>query len=433
MKCYAHFDKKKHWSSVKHIVENPEMVAKHPFFPFIHYVQRVRKFNIGKGRQPPKEREIFYSSHIDRYIYEYYAYKLNCLYNQRVKEDGINKCAIAYRNNLHKSNINFAKEVFDFIRKKQQAFIIIGDFKNFFDSLDHSYLKERLCNLLKTDLLPDDYYAVFKSVTKYSYFDLDKLLKITGLKYKELNQKERVLDLKDFRFHKKKCLKKNKENYGIPQGSAISAVLSNIYMLEFDKKINNFVTSRKGLYRRYSDDFVVVFPKCTSEQIKDYWSFILNVIKSVKNLTVAPEKTKVFEYKDSQVRSCNSVLFNEVADGKNIIDYLGFSFDGKVVTIRDKTITKYYYRMYRKIDTIVRCKGVTKHGNKIPLSNLYRRYSFLGAKLNPKKRHKGNFLTYVERAKKIFGLQEAIDRGTKRHWGKLQKRLHRVIPEEDCQ
>lgn len=427
MKYYSHFDEKVHWKNVKHIVENPEKVARHGFFPFIHYTHNIEKFNKKVGRKPPKLREIFYSSHIDRYIYELYAYKLNNIYNKRVIKDCTNKCAVAYRDNLHKSNIHFAKKVFDAIRRYNQAYVIIGDFTGFFDNLDHSYLKDRLCSLLETTILPDDYYAVFRNITKYSYFELEKLKEITGLKYKELNKQNRVLELKDFRQYKRECLRKNKNNYGIPQGSAISAVLSNIYMIDFDKKINDFVTSKKGIYMRYSDDFVIVIPKCEIVEFQKMWVFIDNIKRSVKNLELQLEKTQIFEYNNLHVKSCNSLLFHEVPDGKNIINYLGFSFDGKVITIRDKTISKYYYRMYRKIDAIAKKGGYTKKGKKIPMNTLYKRYSFYGEEQT--KDNRGNFLTYVNRAKEVFGPNEAIDRSTKKHWGKLQKRLHKFWKE----
>jgi len=209
--------------------------------------------------------------------------------------------------------------------------------------------------LLGVNTLPNDYYAVYKSITKYSYFDLNKLLDITGLKHKELNQKNRVLDINEFRHYKRECLKKNNTEFGIPQGSAISAVLSNIYMLDFDKNINNFITSKAGLYRRYSDDFIIAIPQCNMKELREAWNYINKVINSVKRLELQPNKTRLFEYNHSQIKNCNNLLFEKIPNSKDIIDYLGFSFDGKVVTIRDKTISKYYYRMYRKVDTILKC------------------------------------------------------------------------------
>ncbi|OAB33137.1 hypothetical protein PMSD_15605 [Paenibacillus macquariensis subsp. defensor] len=60
---------------------------------------------------------------------------------------------------------------------------------------------------------------------------------------------------------KKIYIKPHSDNFGVPQGSAISAVLSNIYMLDFDKIVNDNVTEKNGLYMRYSDDFIVILPK----------------------------------------------------------------------------------------------------------------------------------------------------------------------------
>lgn len=71
---------------------------------------------------------------------------------------------------------------------------MIGDFTNFFDNLDHLYLKQQLCQLLGVCQLPDDYYAVYKSVTKYCKWDLNDLLTLNHLKsHEELNKKDRVL------------------------------------------------------------------------------------------------------------------------------------------------------------------------------------------------------------------------------------------------
>ena len=42
------------------------------------------------------------------------------------------------------------------------------------------------------------------------------------------------------------------------------------------------------------------------------------------------------------------------------MEYLGFAFDGIDITIRDKTTSKYYYRMYRKVDDIKKQEVKTK-------------------------------------------------------------------------
>ena len=159
---YAHFDKRLGLKEVYKYISNPENIAKHNFYPFIYYEKKMYKFNKEKGKYD-KKRPICYASHIDRCIYQYYAYILNHMYNENVCEMNIDDCSIAYRDNKRKSNIHFAKEVFDFIKQTQNAYIIVGDFKGFFDNLDHNYLKEQLCKLMNVDKLSDDIYAVFKS------------------------------------------------------------------------------------------------------------------------------------------------------------------------------------------------------------------------------------------------------------------------------
>ncbi|MCR4436832.1 MAG: reverse transcriptase/maturase family protein [Clostridiales bacterium] len=419
---YAHFDNRVSLDDVWGYINNPKNIETHSFYPFIHYIQTFNKYSKEKGIIK-KERELCYSAHIDRCIFQFYGYKLNQLYNKRAENDGISNSAIAYRDELRKNNIHFAKQAIDFIRKKESCYIIIGDFTKFFDSLDHKYLKNMLNDLLGTKELPADYYAVYKNITKYSVWDLESLLDLNGLPHsedgiKKLNQLEKVLTLDQFKLYKKQYVKKHEEDYGIPQGSAISAVLSNIYMLQFDKRINDYVCDNNGLYMRYSDDFIIVLPKRSEEVFKNQFTYINSIIKSIPRLDLQPDKTQIFEFKDNFVISCNELVLDRVNNGKNLLNYLGFTFDGNVVTIRDKTISKYYYRMYRKLKTIIKSNGVTKKGNKISCKNIYEKYSIKGIY-----KGKGNFISYVKRAEMIFGKGEAINRATKKHMRKIRQKL----------
>lgn len=79
---------------------------------------------------------------MDRCIFQYYSFLLNEKYNSRVSRDGIDYVAVAYRNNLEHSNIEFSKSVFDFIREFESCYIMVGDFTSFFDNLDYVYLKK---------------------------------------------------------------------------------------------------------------------------------------------------------------------------------------------------------------------------------------------------------------------------------------------------
>ena len=115
---------------------------------------------------------------------------------------------------------------------------------------------------------------------------------------------------------------------------------------------------------------------------------------------------------------------------KKYINFLGFTFDGRKVMIRAKTAGKYYYRMYGKAKSIARNKGYSPKGNPISAKNLYAIYSKKGArgywikqKDGTKRWYRGNFLSYVRRAKKKFGNNELIDRDTRRHMQKIRKML----------
>lgn len=422
---YAHFDRRVTLDMVWNYINNPQKVKSHSFYPFIIRRQKFDKFCNKKKTVIPKKRDFCYSAHIDRYIFQFYGYKLNSFYNKRVTNDGINDAVIGYRNNMNKkNNIHFAKQAIDFIRNLDNCYIIVGDFRKFFDSLDHKYLKQRLKDLLNTDELPPDYYAVFKNVTKFAYWDIGTILALNNLPYTfagidKLNKQGKAISFEQFKANKDSCITKHREPYGIPQGSAISAVLSNIYMLEFDKAIHEYISAWHGLYMRYSDDVIIVLPKESEEVFKTQFEYIKGVISEIPNLVMQLDKTQIYKYRHGQIINCNELVLTDVKNGKDCLDYLGFSFDGGKVTIRDKTLSKYHYRMYKKLKTITRNKGITKHNNLISYKEVYRLYSIKGANVK-----KGNFITYVQRAEEIFGKDEAINRGTKNHMQKIRKQIN---------
>lgn len=106
------------------------------------------------------------------------------------------------------------------------------------------------------------------------------------------------------------------------------------------------------------------------------------------------------------------------------LDYLGFSFDGKKVKIREKSLYKYYHRTYKKIEKINKLS--IKTGRKIGRRKLYSLYTHLGYNY---KGH-GNFISYSKRAHLVFKendkIESLINLQTKRHWNKIQRRLIRI-------
>lgn len=487
---YAHFDAKFGLNSAWNYVSNPIKISQHSFFPFIYHQQISYKFsknnyqkdNVYKTGVSEKIRPICYSSHIDRCIYKYYGFLLNEKYNEYTKKYDFTNSVVAYRTNLHKNNVHFAKQAFDFI-KNQNCSIMVGDFKGFFDNLDHIYLKKNLCKVLGVTTLSDDWYAVFKNITKYSKWDLISLLKINALicdtdldklkrvraqaltgktrkarihlrklssKINLLNQQDLVLTKEQFKKYKKTYLQKNvppsddvnQKVRGIPQGSAISAVLSNVYMIEFDSIIYEYVNKFNGLYLRYSDDFIIIMPNNCTLLLNDLKIFIFNLVDNITGIELQNDKTQLYSFQNNLITN----ISNEDNHFNSSIDYLGFVFDGKEITIRPKTISKYYYRMYRKLNFIVKCGGYTKKGKNISCSELYRVYTQKGRngqydnsllpekiikidKNNPYK--SGNFLSYVDKSDRIFNpddsiVREPINKHIQRHMLKIRRKIDKI-------
>ena len=274
-----------------------------------------------------------------------------------------------------------------------------------------------------TNCLPNDYYSVFKNVTKYSYVELTDLLKLNQLedtptgRY-HLNNKAKVLDTDKFRENKEKLVRKNHNNYGIPQGSPISALFANIYMLDYDKRIHKLVLQYNGFYMRYSDDFIIVIPNVSENKMITIYSKIKCILNSIPNLKLQPEKTQFYSFADNSLENCGNKFDVKIDCSNRFVNFLGFTFDGKQIFIRDKTISKYYYRMYRKARTIVKSQGYSKYGNKISNKMIYKRYSIKGAYDKP-----GNFITYVNRAQRMFNNQKSINGKTKNHMQKIKKAI----------
>ena len=393
-KPYAHFDLRVSLSmpSIRKYVMDRTKIVTHSFYPFIHFEKKNSRY--GK-KGPKKPRELYYCSHLDRCVYQRYAFLLNYQYNIWACENNIDDVAIAYRDKLGKNNIDFAKDAFDAIRSFPQCFILVGDFTNFFDNLEHQYLKKMMCEVLGVERLPQDYFSVFKNITRFSSWDWKDIVKAAGENIaergvrKKINSKETVLTKEQFQKNKKD-IKKNISGVGVPQGAPISAVLSNIYMIKFDKDIKRYVTSKGGIYMRYSDDFIIVLPYERDAEIADFTSYIFSYVESMKGLIdLQKEKTSCYTYKDE-------VIYE--GDQPSSINYLGFLFDGKSIRIRPRAITKYYYRMRRKANTIGRSNWTSSKGRRISAKELYSIYS--------RNDEKQTFIDYARKAKGILKLND---------------------------
>ena len=425
-KGYAHFDKKISIQHGRKLAENPDYVAKHSFYPFLHFTLKINRYKRKKKtpveRRAPKTREIFYAAHIDRYIFQHYAHMLNEKYNLYCLNHGLDELVVAYRTNkIGKCNIDFAYEAFSFLKEHPGSIVITGDFESFFDNLDHVYLKRCLQAVLGTERLSDDWFAVYKNICYYSYVDIKKILDFNKCTkdlalprtLRQLNHCDLAFSIKDLRerhFDWMLPLKEDRKNYGIPQGSPISGVFANVYMIEFDEKIYELCQKVGGFYRRYSDDFIVIFPNTLQQDVGSQVKSIFDIkdyVSTNGRLELQPEKTKCYYYGEDSL--------NEIPlDGSSVlcqnqhIDFLGFSFDGKNIDIRKKTVDRNINKIMHKARRIKKMRGFVRRDGTVvrvsfkPLLRYSSKNYISDTDKNGRERRKSTFNAYLKRSLKIF-------------------------------
>lgn len=343
---YVHIDASISYEQIEPLVKNQSIVAKWEFLPLLRYMMigdRAR----GIEQRKAKHRPISYASHRDTHLYAYYAQQLGDRYDHQIKIDHIDHHVIAFRSGTGLDTIDHAKTAFETIKSYNNCVVIASDITGFFDNLNHRYLKERICSLLNVHRLPDDYYHIFRSVTKYAWVDRGALLhalKIGQRKADSLHPKKGYCKIQEFRslIKARGLIKVNKVGKGIPQGTPISALLSNIYMLEFDKKISSIAARLGGHYWRYCDDILIVLP--------DLGGVMANVEQYMKDahLSIHPDKTETYYFNHVEGRpSCKILKGQKLIDSR--LQYLGLIFDGDAVRIRQKSLDKQIRRIHRAV------------------------------------------------------------------------------------
>ncbi|AKF37310.1 antiviral reverse transcriptase Drt2 [Yersinia enterocolitica] len=390
---YLHFDKPISLKKTLRLVTDPSKVAKHSFLPFITF--DVKSYKISQDKitkkitKNEKERKIAYSSHVDSHIYAYYAAILSGIYEEKLKDYGVSSNVIAFRA-LNKSNIEFANEAFNSIKNRKECGAVALDLSKFFDTLDHLQLKDAWCRLLGAEELPEDHYAVFKNITRYSSVYKNKLYE--HLKISKNNPKFKrysICSFDDFRnnVRKSKLIEKNKSGHGIPQGSPISALLSNIYMLNFDIDMRNYVNSVGGDYYRYCDDMLFIVPLDQINKVAGIAEKELFKLKVTLNI------------KKTELRTFTST--SEIITADKPLQYLGFLFDGHNIYLRSSSLSRYSDRMRRGVRL---AKATMKSKNKTRVARGMVKKSLFKEKIYARYAHVGkrNFLTYGYRAARIM-------------------------------
>lgn len=446
---------------------SPTAVAKHTFYPFLKFYKHWTRY-AGKGDVgEPKTRPILYAARLDACIYSYYRHILSDKYEQLLAEHGLSNAVLAYRRIQADSrqggqcNIDYALGAFEAIQKYGQCCTIALDISKFFESLDHSRIKTVWAELIGKSRLPDDHFAVFRAITKYSYVDYleayerlgyygpkkfihDKPIK--GYLKKKSDIPVQICSGPEFRRliagegPQSSIIKVNPNTYGIPQGAPLSDLLSNLYMLDFDRHVKALVDNCGGKYFRYSDDILIVMPQ-NEQQASLLEAEVRNEITKYGNeLKIKEEKCAIHRFYREDERQ-RATLIKPANRTQKPFEYLGFRFDGKHAYIRDKTMSN----LHRKIARASKATAIRltkRYPNKttkeiLDLYNFEALYQSFGPVENFRDISSDykcwTFRTYSRRTARILGpLGAPIERQTrnlrKQIRTRLEKELQKLAP-----
>ncbi|GAB6713123.1 hypothetical protein BOVMAS05_18840 [Streptococcus uberis] len=162
--------------------------------------------------------------------------------------------------------------------------------------------------------------------------------------------------------------------------------------------LSSIAAKYKGIYRRYSDDFVLILDTREKDGIciNEVYTQLLNIAKENK-IELQPDKTKLYKKCDNKIFQYDIEL-NKMLNVSTHIDFLGFTYDGINVRMREKSI----YKFYRKSKKIIRQSRTLQkklHLKKLPHRHLiYSLYTDFGSS----SKYSSNFIKYAKRSQSIF-------------------------------
>jgi RNA-directed DNA polymerase len=409
---YAHFDRPLPFDVAKAYVTDPVRVQQHSFHPFIDFeiVQRRYKVRGQSAEIGSKRRPIGIPSHVDGYVFAYYAKMLGERYEEYLVGNSLGECVLAYRRGLG-SNIDFANAAFDEIGRRNRCMAMAFDLEKFFETIDHEILKRNWARLLGVERLSPDRFALFSAITRHASVNLEACRERLQIP-KNANLPRPICTPSVFRnvIRRNKngrpnLIHTNKNTYGIPQGSQISALLSNIYMLDFDLEMKILNDRIGAYYRRYSDDILWI---CEPEAANDVAASLRQALAKLGGTTTLNEK------------KTESSTFRVDAFGRlecdRPIQYLGFVFDGTKIRIRSQTLSRFWRRVVYATRATTRA---ARHSTVKPGTpykrQLFRRFSHLGHR---------NLISYAQRSERVMKTG-AIRKQLSRHMPRLLQALGR--------
>lgn len=236
----------------------------------------VRLSNIYKG---DKARTIALFSMRDKVVQQSLAYELG-----RIYEPLFSKSTYAYRPG--QSALEALKLIEERTKRPQEQWVLKLDIADFFDSIRHSDLLQ----ILEKRIKEQDVLELVQTVLKAKIMD------------------ENTGELKE-------------NHLGIYQGSSCAPLLSNIYLMDYDREME----ARSGFYIRYSDDILIL--ESTEEKARELYEYS-KLYMEKKGLKLKESKIQLHRL-----------------DEQNGFVYLGYEFTTKGKSVPVKAVSSLTSRL----------------------------------------------------------------------------------------
>lgn len=274
------------------------------------------------------------------------------------------------------AHLNAVSRIKEF-RKKNPGTLFVAeyDMKKFYDTIDHSIIKQRFCQLLRKPkqegIINLEEYRKLKSIM-YSYIDCfnfyNDIYKYQDQQnhpiwkgIKDSSGKKKVIEWieSDIQSHQNKIkyptITYYKHFLGVPQGGALSGLIANIIMHKIDMKLKKYWENNPEFcYIRFCDDMIMIGKN------KEF------VNKAFDEYSVCLEDTKLYRHNPGNNKSLRARDFWEgktkktykwgVEDKESArwITFVGYDYNWEGDTrIRKKSLEKEKKKQYEKYNEIV--------------------------------------------------------------------------------
>lgn len=315
-----------------------------------------------------------------------------------------------------------------------------------------------------SNTLQKDHYRVYKSLTRMRYVNEDLLFRNyknkiwvrtatendpntfrerqKSIKHKRFLKDNKAIafcEIDEFYKNSTHLVSKSTRTKGIPQGTALSATLANIYMLDFDEEVQNYINSKEvqGFYQRYSDDLIMVVP---SDKKGEAIAHLRSLVADKVNLEIHPDKTKVYHFANEDGKFIGYEIDEVTEERKNKnLEFLGFEFDVQRALIKTSGYSKFNRSMKRAFKRSVSLAiNAESTDDKIHKSKLYKKFTYKGAKRRMIQNGKtktyrydwGNYLSYVEKSNntfKDFNGSDIIKKQSRKSWSRFNDLMGKAI------